>query len=409
MKQGNVITKIIILILLAFVVTYLGYSVLEAVYDPLTTVTAVSCTAGESYATEIWLVREETPLSSDAYIVDRTLEDGTKVAAGGEVARGYRSDAAFERQQELREKEERLSQLQYAYDAGEQMKFSEATMADLDERIDSGIAALAVSCAEGNLTGAEDQAVSLRTLILRRSASDVEQTILQNSIQALEEEIRQAKEQLADHVDSITVNTTGWFSAACDGYETILTPQALDRAGVSAFETITTAQGTPPDNAIGRLVTSPIWYAAALIPEEYAEVFNRVSTVQLDLTHTLSDMIKMTVESVSAPEDGQRLVVFSCDSYLQNIIHLRSTDAELVTTLYRGLRVPKQAIRLQDGTAGVYVIEGAKAVFKAVHILYDNVDTYVVEEDRSSTDNLWAGDEIIVSARNLYDGKVVKQ
>ena len=33
---------------------------------------------------------------------------------------------------------------------------------------------------------------------------------------------------------------------------------------------------------------------------------------------------------------------------------------------------------------------------------------YVVELDKSSTQNLWPGDEIIVGARNLYDGKVVR-
>ena len=31
-----------------------------------------------------------------------------------------------------------------------------------------------------------------------------------------------------------------------------------------------------------------------------------------------------------------------------------------------------------------------------------------VELDKSSTQNLWPGDEIIVGARNLYDGKVVR-
>ena len=56
----------------------------------------------------------------------------------------------------------------------------------------------------------------------------------------------------------------------------------------------------------------------------------------------------------------------------------------------------------------MYVVEGAKALFKPVTLLYDNGDTYVVQEDRSSTGNLWVGDEIIVEARNLYDGKVVK-
>ena len=57
---------------------------------------------------------------------------------------------------------------------------------------------------------------------------------------------------------------------------------------------------------------------------------------------------------------------------------------------------------------GVYVIEGGRAVFKEVEILLDTGSAYVVREDPSSTNNLWAGDEIIVSAKDLFDGKVVR-
>ena len=47
-------------------------------------------------------------------------------------------------------------------------------------------------------------------------------------------------------------------------------------------------------------------------------------------------------------------------------------------------------------------------MWKYVNILHDNGESYVVELDKSSTDNLWPGDEIIVDARDLYDGKVVR-
>ena len=57
---------------------------------------------------------------------------------------------------------------------------------------------------------------------------------------------------------------------------------------------------------------------------------------------------------------------------------------------------------------GVFVLEGSTAAWKNIEILYDNGESYVVVLDKSSTDNLWPGDEIIVGARNLYDGKVVR-
>ena len=57
----------------------------------------------------------------------------------------------------------------------------------------------------------------------------------------------------------------------------------------------------------------------------------------------------------------------------------------------------------------VAVSEPPALACRNVNILYDNGESYVVELDKSSTDNLWPGDEIIVNAKNLYDGKVVTE
>lgn len=407
MKQGTVITKVIMFVFLAAVLVYLGYSVFGAVYDPLTTTTAVVSTAGESRSVTLWLAREEEPVHSTNYIVDLTVSDGEKVAAGGEIARSYRSDAYFDRQQELDEMQARLAQLQYTHQEGLQIRLDADTVHELDERIDESITELNRS--RGDLLAAADQAVSLQTLVLRRTSSDVDQSLLESNIDTLQQEIDELSAQISANASSITVEHTGWFSSVCDGYETVLTPDALQNASVLKFEALTEKPAQPSAAYIGRLVTSSVWYAAALLPEETARELERLSTIQVNLHDSLDDLISMDVESVSAPANGQCLLVLSSDECLQDVIGLRTAKAGLVTQLYSGLRVPKQAIRVgEDGSAGVYVVEGARAVFKPVTILYDNGDTYVVEEDRSSTDHLWAGDEIIVSARNLYDGKVVK-
>lgn len=409
MKQGNIITKVIMLIFLVAVLAYLGYSVFSAIYDPLTTTTAVACTAGESYNTTLWLVREESPVLSEAYITSLSLADGEKVPAGGEVAQGYRNELTYERQQELEQMQERLEQLEYTYKEGAQIKLNPDTVGLLEQRIDEGVLALGRSNAAGDLQAAADQATSLRTLVLRRSASDVDQSLLEGSIEDLKQEIHQLEREIATGSSHITVNYAGWFSGSCDGYESILVPEVLLRSGVTAFASLIETEPSAPAGAVGRLVTDATWYAAALVPADYAALIGDQSTVQLDLDHTLNSLITMWVESVSPVVDGQSLVVLSCNQSLQDIIHLRTAEAGLVLKLYTGIRVPKEALRIgESGHAGVYVIEGAKAVFKPVSLLYDNGDTYVVAEDRSSTENLWVGDEIIVSARNLYDGKVVK-
>ena len=93
---------------------------------------------------------------------------------------------------------------------------------------------------------------------------------------------------------------------------------------------------------------------------------------------------------------------------MQNVTLLRQQSADVVFNSYQGLRVPKDAVRVEDGgQTGVYVLEGATARWKPITILHDNGESYVVELDKTSTANLWPGDEIIIHAKNLYDGKVV--
>lgn len=409
MKQGTVITKVIMLIFLAAVLVYLGYSVVSAVYDPLTTVTAVACTAGERLDAVLWLVREERALISDAPVTSLTVAEGAKTAAGGEVARGYRNQETYARQQDLQEMQARLAQLEYSYEEGGSVRLDASTVADLDNRIDQGITALDRSSLHNDLSAAADQAASLRTLVLRRSASEVDLSLLESNIDALKDEISLLSDQIAVNSSAITAPNAGWFSGSCDGFESLLTPDWLQQASAESFRSMTAQSVTAPAGAVGRLVTSATWYAAALIPESYAAQLSKTYTVQLDTDGTLTDLITLSVESVSAPSDGQCLLTLSCDEAMARTIGLRTLDGGLVLQLYRGIRVPKQAIRLgEDGSPGVYVIEGANAVFKPVTILYDNGETYVVQEDRSSTDYLWVGNEIIVSARNLYNGKVVK-
>lgn len=70
--------------------------------------------------------------------------------------------------------------------------------------------------------------------------------------------------------------------------------------------------------------------------------------------------------------------------------------------------MPKQALYMVDGQAGVYVLEGARARWKPVEILYAYGDGYVVELDQSSTGNLWPGDDIILTSDDIEDGKVME-
>ena len=82
---------------------------------------------------------------------------------------------------------------------------------------------------------------------------------------------------------------------------------------------------------------------------------------------------------------------------------MRYQDAELVLSEETGLRVPRQGLHVDgQGRACVYVQTALLVEKKLVQVERDFDDYYLVT---SST--LRAGDQVIISAKNLYEGKVV--
>ena len=117
------------------------------------------------------------------------------------------------------------------------------------------------------------------------------------------------------------------------------------------------------------------------------------------------------------------MVVFQGKYDLSQLTLLRQQSAEIILSTMSGIRVPQEALRIvsqtvtgEDGRetetqiTGVYCVVGVKAVFKPAEVLY-NGDGFVLLRPASTIKSriLRSGEEVILTANNLYDGKVVGQ
>lgn len=402
MKQGKHYTTIILWILLTAIVAYLGYSVIHSLYDPLTTVTAVEYEAGHGYYATGLVVREESLIQSSSAITVRTRAEGEHVAAGASVATGYLTDGAQQRQSRIAALRAQLQQLGYAY----QYSSNAADQAALDNEIKSSLAAMSRYLCRRDMNSVEDLSPELKGLVLRRSSDDTSPESLQLQIDALQQELDSLLSQAENDTKAVRVSAAGYFSAVADGYENVLTPELLDTLSAREYQSL---QPEPvPSGVIGKLIHGDTWYYVTAVPADEARDVESGDTVQVTFARDFYEKIDMRVERVGDNEAGVRLLVLSCDRYLQNITLLREQSADIVFASHPGLRVPKDAVRVDEsGQPGVYVLESAVARWKPISILYDNGESYVVALDKSKTSNLWPGDEVIVHAKNLYDGKVV--
>lgn len=401
-KQGSRYTKVILGIFLAAVVCYFGYYVVTALSQPLTTVAAIEYEAGTGSYTTGFVVRDEVVVSSQYAITNLIVPEGERVAKGQSVATGYRDEDAQARQEEIAALELRLEQLEYAISYSSDV----SDQARLDSEIQSQLMSLTRYIARGDMNSASDLSTGLKGLVLRRTTSSDGDAAMRVSIQALKEELSKLKS--AAHTDSktVTAEQSGYFSGTVDGYEDVLTVDLLDTLTVARLEELTARETS--QRSVGKVISGDTWYYVTAVPADQVANVHKGDRVPVSFAAQFMDGLEMAVHRVGQEEDGRCLLVLSCDRYMQEVTLLRQQSADVVFTSFAGLRVPKDAIRVIDQVPGVYVVEGRAAAWKPVEILHDNGESYVVALDKSSTDHLWPGDEIIVGGRNLYDGKVVR-
>ena len=401
MKQGKSYFTVILWILLAAIAAYFGYNVVSSLYAPLMTATVTPYEAGAGYYASGFVVRAEELLYSQYGTTVLNCAEGAHVAANDTVATGYRSEDAKTRQTRIDELSGQIEQLQYAWSAVS----SVYDQAALDADIAGDLAQLSRYLALRDMNSVSDLSPELKGLILRRTGSDSDSGSLQERISTLQAELETLEAQSAGDTSAILAGKAGTFSAAVDGYESVLTPERLMEMTVAEFESV---QPDETDaNAIGRLVTSATWYYACVVPASELSGVEEGDRATLTFARDYYQPVTMRVARLGGNEAGSRLLVLSSDRALQNVTLLRQQSAEIVFTSYSGLRVPKSAVRVENGQTGVYILEGTLAKWKPITILHDTGESYVVTLDTSSTNNLWPGDELIINAKNLYDGKVV--
>lgn len=404
MKQGKIFMRIITVLFFAAVLCYIFYSVLTALHDPLTTSVAIEFEAGEASFTTGYLLRDETVLASRYPITVTTRTEGEKVGAGQAVAIGYQDDTAQQRQDQIDALSDRLAQLEYAYSSD--LEFSD--IASLEEGIVTDLITLAQSVNRRDFSSASSTGLDLKSLVLRRYSEEADNEAIDAEIDSIHAQIAQLSNLAGTDTRAILVNSPGYFSGTVDGYESLLDPDRIEDLTVAQLESVEEDIEPIGETVFGRIITDDTWYYATVIPTESLAKAEPGDYVSVTFSQDLYDEIRMRIFHIGEDENGRCVLVLSCSRYLSDITLLRHVSADIVFSSYSGLRVPKAAIRVSEsGKSGVYVLEGSTARWKTVDILYDNGESYVVRLDKSDTDNLWPGDEVIVNAKGLYDGKVV--
>jgi hypothetical protein len=433
MTKGKLASALLMAGLLVIVLVYFGVNLAAYFMDPYTTTPAYEYTGENAVTVAGYVVRSEEPITaSGGELVYFSRAEGERVSTGGTVALVYQTQQALSDATTIRTLNEQLEQLEYA----RTLASGSQTSVKLDEEVSSAILSFQSQLASGETVEATDEASALRSAVLRRSYAYAGTDELDASIASLESQIASLTATAAPYTTSITASKGGLFSSLVDGYESVLTPESLEDMTAADYRNLApqTASG------IGKMVYGSTWYFVTLMRESDTEKIAVGDSVTLRFQSGLDRDLTMTIDRIGDVDSGQRLVVLSCDKYLDLTTLLRHQNAQIIFASYTGIRVPRSAVRvlwetttdedgepvyLEDGSEdrqqviAVFCLWGTTAKLKPVEILWQEDDyllvtpsetalsEYTSETSRESR-RLRAGDEVITAAADLYDGKVIQ-
>lgn len=412
MKQGTLITRVVILTLFLAVVAYLGFYVWQGLSEPYQLVATYTYAIDDAVTLDGVVVRQEAVIEGRSDLSEVLPQEGEKVAKGATVALVYSNAAAMQGRREAKELQLQLEQLNYAMRRNDSLGDANK----LDSQLVDTLAELKTASSNGELNGLEEKGLNLRSLVLKRTGdltTNAESlAALQSAAAGVEAKLKALNSTSVQLTRHVTVDQSGIFSGLADGYEGQLYPAMLDAMTVGQMDQLLQGGVEPSQTAIGKLITGSTWYFATTVEDAVSKRLEEGKRYTLAFTGDFDKEVAMRLERLGNNEGGRRVAVFSSDRYLSQVTLARLGTASLIFERFTGVRVPDQALRVRtngDGstTLGVYTLVGRQAEFKEVEIVREGEGFYLLRGTASNRKVLRAGDVIILSNQELYNGKVI--
>ncbi|MGO5095988.1 HlyD family efflux transporter periplasmic adaptor subunit [Agathobaculum sp. LCP25S3_E8] len=412
--RNGINSRIIFLLVAAVILIYLGQKIISAFSIGIETTPAIQVTVNDSITAQGWFFRDEIPVSgSTGKSVKHIVYSGERVQQSAPLAIVYSDDDALALSQQLDPLENRIDLLNTAL----QSATDGADASKLDQMIILSLQQMASQTKNGSGTALHSSAESLRTLALRREADSVDTAAITAERDTLVMERDSLNAQLAGHTTQLTAPATGYFSEVVDGYEGILTLDELENITVDRFHELTETKPIVSDQTWGKMIQGFTWYLVAEISQEDADRFSVGQSLHVNFTQASLETPVSVYSVIKDRTSETALLVLAGTEFNSEMVSMRQQPIEIIIATYTGLKVPKEAVYVQETTTsdgktqkedGVFILSGSFQKFKIINKLYETDDYYVVEQSATNSDMLVAQDQIIISGKNLQNNMVVK-
>ncbi len=214
----------------------------------------------------------------------------------------------------------------------------------------------------------------------------------------------------------ITAPSSGYFYKSTDGYENIFKPRLLDSITIEDYEKLvsTPVQSEDKDKFIGKLCSSYKWYFTCEVNSDIAAGLVLDKTYSVVFPLNSSQPINATLyRKIEQPKFEKAVLVFVTYDSAQDFNFRRMQNVYLSSNAKEGVRVPTEAVRIVNGTTGVYVIVGNKIEFRKIDIIHSTGIYYISAihsndtPDESGHIYLGINESLIISGKEIYEGRII--
>lgn len=397
MKRTDTLTRLVSLLLFGAFLAYLGVYIVRAATDNVRTAPAVFVSLTENGIASGLVVRNESLIESSEKFLSVVAESGKLVSTGEAVAVIYSGEDALERAARIRELELKKKYISSVLSGS----VTADSLSNRDSSIKEALIALAASAARHDTDSLAAASMSLSSLVITNSEINTTQVDL-NLVSA---ELDSLKQSALSDTSAITASSPGLFSISPDGYEYI-TPDMLTDLTPTRLSSLEASPHELADDVRGKLVTPFEWYFAAAVSEADAKRIKVGQTATLNFGRYSSTPLKAKVLSISTAQNGECALVFRCTEANFEMLFVRRATAEIFFEAHEGLRVPKQALLSDEEGFYVYTLTGMQAEKKYIDIVWETEDYFLAATSPDAA-SLRSGNDIILTTKGLYDGKIM--
>lgn len=361
-------------------------------------------TAEDKTAVKGYIIRDEYVMNAPASgVISYRADEGERVSKGSAVAVIYSGEVSDEVKSELSSIHQRINEAEGS--VVEKNLYAGDAMGGTSQ-IENDINMISEAVYSGNVTAVSQYKDDIIRIIRKDTAQGAE---AQTTLEKLRARKSELESSISGQSSAMYAGMAGVMCSQIDGCEEYFGIKNLDKITPEYLKNAPQANPQGPETVEKdvpclKIINNYEWYFTAQVDETWVEDMKAGSSVYLRFTDISDQTMSGTIYSISQPVKGKVAVVIKSRSLFTGMYTSRKLSAEIIRKTYKGFKVSKDAVHIDDdGNYYVYINSEGAVRRRDVQILYSDDAYVIIKEDNSASNNLLLYDEVIVSDAQVKD------